>query len=480
MDSPIQCLPRSLRMPTTVALEADRSSRSPEERFLAYARTGDTAIIQALLSEYADQSYSQARRIIGLSDGAEDAVQDAFLRLVGTAKKYDGSVPFAAWLGRLVAAAAVDFRRGTQRRQKNLTDLSDQGAAAMEQHHTRTEAAEPPELDALRTALDTLPDHYRTPLTLYYFSGLNQNETAQALGAPPSTIANQLARGLEQLRDKLGRAGFAMTSAGLLAVFASLPTYAASAEFKAGVIASQRLAAAGHHASERVLTAKMASAATGSVFFKVAMIGGLAVAAAAIWSLTSKPTPVGLNHNAMTMESTPVQSPFGGSAWRIPGIVEAENYDLGGDNIAHHDVDGFNEGEAYRNDGVDIADALSGADDPAHPGPFIGWTRAEEWLEYTVDVAQAGNHTIEVRATSTNSHGVFHVEFDGLDKTGPLIMPAYRGTKPPDWITLTKAGVSLSAGPQVMRIVLDRKGDIASELEVANLNYIRVTAENSP
>ena len=81
---------------------------SANERFLQYARTGNKAILQSLIREFADRAYNQARRITGRSDGAEDAVQEAYLRLVTTAKRYDGSVPFAAWLGRLVSAAALN------------------------------------------------------------------------------------------------------------------------------------------------------------------------------------------------------------------------------------------------------------------------------------------------------------------------------------------------------------------------------------
>jgi hypothetical protein len=71
-----------------------------------------------------------------------------------------------------------------------------------------------------------------------------------ALGIGEETIKTQLARGLVFLRQKLGRAGTPVTSAGLLTVFASIPTYAASPALKAGLAAaaSERLIAAAHSA----------------------------------------------------------------------------------------------------------------------------------------------------------------------------------------------------------------------------------------
>jgi RNA polymerase sigma factor (sigma-70 family) len=266
-------------MSTDLPTEASHKSASPEQRFLAYARTGDKAIVQELIMEFADRAFTQARRIIGRKDGAEDAVQNAYLRLVHTAKKYDGTVPFTAWLGRLVSAAAINYRQRHLSRQINLSDMGDQGAAVMNTQIS-AENVDTPEVEAVRSALDTLPDHYRTPLTLYYFGGLNQAETAQALGASAGTVAKQLARGLEQLREKLGRAGLAFTSAGLLAMFSSLPTYSATPSFKASLVASERLMATGRHISHRFFETKSGTLLKSLGIFKAGVIASLIAGAA--------------------------------------------------------------------------------------------------------------------------------------------------------------------------------------------------------
>jgi RNA polymerase sigma-70 factor (ECF subfamily) len=249
---------RSLRMTVDQPTESTHTPVSPEQRFLDYARTGNKVIIQALIMEFADRSYNQARRIIGRRDGAEDAMQDAYMRLVNSAKKYDGSVPFAAWLGRLVSLAALNHRERRRSRHTNFSDMSDQGAIVMNKQVSAEDCADAPELEALRTALDSLPDRYRNPMTMHYFGGLDHNETAAALGIPARTIETQIGRGLERLREKLCRAGFALTSAGLLTVFASVPTYAAPPVLKASMaaVASERLVFVGRHFSQRLLSAK--------------------------------------------------------------------------------------------------------------------------------------------------------------------------------------------------------------------------------
>jgi RNA polymerase sigma factor (sigma-70 family) len=446
-----------------------------EERFLHYARTGDTVTIQALIREFADRSFNQARRIIGRDDGAEDAVQDAYLRLVKSAKKYDGSVPFAAWMGRLVNLSALNYRERQRSRHTNLSDMSDQGVAAMNDSHTTAQPAESRELEAIRSALDLLPERYRAPLTLHYFGGLDQSETAQALGMPPETLRTRLARGLEQLRGKLGRAGFAVSSAGLIAIFSSQPSYAASPALISSLTATRRLVAMGQNAGGQALGSKLGvkiAALAGSAAIKSAVVGALAVVAA-----VTLLTPARIMPSAVAT-TDPVQSPFGGIAWAIPGTIEAENYDVGGEGVAYHDIDDFNTERDYRDDGVDVVG------DPAHEssdfsgggGPFIGWTQAGEWLEYTVHVAKAGVYTLEARVSSRDDrgNGVFHVEFDGVDKTGPMTVPP--AVSETIWQTVSRTGISLRPGTQVMRVSFDRLGIAEMDFEeVANLNFIRLT-----
>lgn len=50
------------------------------------------------------------------------------------------------------------------------------------------------------------------------------------------------------------------------------------------------------------------------------------------------------------------------------------------------------------------------------------------WVVYTVDVKATGTHTIEIPAASENEGGIFHLEFNGSDRTSLIKVPA---TEPP-------------------------------------------------
>ena len=166
------------------------------------------------------------------------------------------------------------------------------------------------------------------------------------------------------------------------------------------------------------------------------------------------------------------QTAYGGTTAAIfaatPTTIQAENYDNGGQGVAYHDVEANNLGGAYRSAGVDLQ-----ATTDTGGGHTVGWTRTGEWLEYTVDVKDAGTYLLQARVASTGSNGKFHVEVDGVDKTGQLVVPNTGG-----WHTFTTVGanVELSAGVHVVRVALDQAGSTGN---VANLNWIRFAAPGS-
>jgi endonuclease/exonuclease/phosphatase family metal-dependent hydrolase len=164
-------------------------------------------------------------------------------------------------------------------------------------------------------------------------------------------------------------------------------------------------------------------------------------------------------------------SPFGGTPWAIPGTVQAVDFDEGGQGVAYRDHTPGNTGGAYRATDVDIAAIPSG-------GFTVGWVGAGEWLQYTVNVAAAGQYTLTARVASAGSGGTFHVKFDGDDRTGAMRVPNTGG-----WNTYqdVSATVSLAAGRQVMRLSFDTDGATGA---VGNFASIRlasgVTAAPAP
>lgn len=165
-------------------------------------------------------------------------------------------------------------------------------------------------------------------------------------------------------------------------------------------------------------------------------------------------------------------TPYGGTPHAIPGLIEAEHYDEGAPGIAYSDVDEENQGVDYRPDTqVDI----EGRPDASN-GHGIGWTRAGEWLNYTVQVAQTGTYTVDFPVASNGPGGVFHLEIDGTDVSGPIEVPDTGGWD--QLATIRAEGIELAEGTHVLRMVMDTIGESGA---TGDIDYMRFSlAEPAP
>ena len=159
---------------------------------------------------------------------------------------------------------------------------------------------------------------------------------------------------------------------------------------------------------------------------------------------------VNMNHLTFHLVQEIKQEPFNTTAHLIPGHIEAEEYDLGGEGLAYHEANtnGNEGGGTFRNDEVDIEVCT---DDGG--GFNIGYSLSEEWLEYTVDVQVSGLYTLDLRVAKDGDGGVFHLEIDGQDITGNILVPNTDGWQ--TWETLTIDNIALQEGEQVVRVVFD-------------------------
>jgi hypothetical protein len=160
------------------------------------------------------------------------------------------------------------------------------------------------------------------------------------------------------------------------------------------------------------------------------------------------------------------EQPYGGTPAAIPGVVQAENFDTGGEGVAYHDTDGSNNGGQYRPaDGVDIewtGDAGGGYD--------VGWTHAGEWLKYTIAVPTAGAYTLDARVADVGAGATFHVEFNGVDATGPLSVPNTGAWQ--SYQDVVADGIPLAAGTYTMKVSIDAN---AASGFAGNFNWFKLT-----
>lgn len=159
----------------------------------------------------------------------------------------------------------------------------------------------------------------------------------------------------------------------------------------------------------------------------------------------------------------------------LPGTVQAEDFDKGGDGVTYHDANSNKEGDAssYRSDceGVDIVNG--------NGGKAIGYTSTDEWLEYTVNVTQAGYYTYEAVASSGTTGSGFRLDlsdYDGLTRlTENISVPQ---TASSDWSvykTLTgRTLIPLKEGDQIIRLTIT-----GSSCNIDKINFKHVEVDNT-
>lgn len=161
----------------------------------------------------------------------------------------------------------------------------------------------------------------------------------------------------------------------------------------------------------------------------------------------------------VTVNSSLERFPFNGTAIQLPGKIEAENYDVGGQDITYHDATVANEGKAYRPDRVDVEacyDAGSGFD--------VGYTATGEWLEYTVDIVDSGFFDIDFRTSSVSSSNTVSMQLDGADIVTNLVLNNSGGWQV--WKTTTAHHIHIPSGQHIFRLKMNSGG--------FNINYMLV------
>lgn len=179
------------------------SGRSDEELVEA-AQRGDATAMDLLLRRHYDRVHAVCARIAGSTRDADDATQEAMIRIVRNIDRFDGRSAFGTWIYRIATNTALDELRKRKRRpQLHVGDDDDgpvEGADAMAHRHVDAVA----DRITIETALAELPDEFRAPVVMRDVGDLDYAEIAAALDVPIGTVKSRIARGRRMLVEKLG------------------------------------------------------------------------------------------------------------------------------------------------------------------------------------------------------------------------------------------------------------------------------------
>ena len=192
-----------------------------------------------------------------------------------------------------------------------------------------------------------------------------------------------------------------------------------------------------------------------------------------------------------TYKGRPFADPvYKDGAQNIPGRVQCEYYDIGGEGIAYHDSDSINSGSGrlnpadgsylhqFRmNESVDISftkfqeppidNTVFNLAQQQKDQLYVGWTKPGEWLKYTVKVNKTGLYELGIMFTS-NKNGKISISVNDKDVTGNLLIPST--ANPADtvpwrqwhhWNYLSNiAEIELKQGTQVITLHTVEEGEM--------------------
>ena len=169
----------------------DASAPSSEARLVAAARDGDRAAFGRLYDRFAPMVHGLLLARVPRAD-VDDLVQDAFLQAMRRLGSLRSAEAFGPWL----AAIARNRARDHWRRGEDTVELPDDVAGAP---HPEGEAM------TVLAAIRRLPEAYRETLVLRLVEGMTGPEIAERTGLTPGSVRVNLHRGLQMLREALGR-----------------------------------------------------------------------------------------------------------------------------------------------------------------------------------------------------------------------------------------------------------------------------------
>lgn len=167
------------------------------------------------------------------------------------------------------------------------------------------------------------------------------------------------------------------------------------------------------------------------------------------------------------------RSPY--KSMSIPGTIQAEDFDKGGDGVTYHDSNSNKEGDAssYRSDceGIDIVNGNN--------GKALGYTNTDEWMEYTVNVTKTGFYTYEAVASSGTTNSGFRLylsDDNGLtDLSDNIVVPQ---TASNDWGTYTTLSgrtlLALTEGKHIFRLTIT-----GSSCNIDKITFKHVEVDNT-
>jgi RNA polymerase sigma-70 factor (ECF subfamily) len=172
------------------------SSDDEDLALVRQALAGNTEAFGVLVTRYQRVMYTVALRMLGNTEDAQDATQDAFVKAYMRLTTFDTSYRFYSWMYRILVNECLNVNRDRPPEEPLDTDVAGSGSPFDE-----TVAVE--RRVQINEALLRLSPEYRTVVVLRHFAGQSYEEIAEALAIPEKTVKSRLYTARQRLGELL-------------------------------------------------------------------------------------------------------------------------------------------------------------------------------------------------------------------------------------------------------------------------------------
>jgi len=172
-----------------------------DDALMSAAAAGDGAAFSVLIERHQRRAWNIACRFLGNGGEAADMVQKAFMRILQSLQRYEGTGTFGAYLRTVVSRLCLDHcakKRAVPK--EGFSGVAAPPDSISSQVHQRAARS------AVRHALDVLPPRQRMAIVLRYYDGAGYRDIGRALGVSPKAVERLLDRGRKRLGELLATA----------------------------------------------------------------------------------------------------------------------------------------------------------------------------------------------------------------------------------------------------------------------------------
>jgi RNA polymerase sigma-70 factor (ECF subfamily) len=191
-----------VRRHKTTGTESPRET--VDEDLIERCKNGDEQAWAELVEATNRDVYTLCLRILGNSDDAAEATQDAYLKVYRGLRGFRGDAMFSTWLYRVATNAAISKQRSRSRRRSHEAELEEEALERIPALGSVEDAAGARiEVDAIEHALTGLSDMYRQAVVMRDVYGLSIEEIADQMKISETAAKVRVHRGRKRLRQML-------------------------------------------------------------------------------------------------------------------------------------------------------------------------------------------------------------------------------------------------------------------------------------